>query len=336
MLTHWLKKSNWIADADSHKLSGQISLFSPNTDINHFQIGLIGFSSDTDRLRESLFDYPATDPDIRMMDLGNLINPGISSLLAVTSMLQKNKIILIILGLPSALLTDYLRASSLALPSFHTLLIHNGFGLIPSLDFDQTSISLGGVQQHHLSALDHKILDNHQAQIMRLGAIKKHIEDTEPLVRLADQLIIDASSIKYADAPCQIRYGTSGLTSEEVCQISHYYGFSPNAKILIPSGFEEAQKESLSTHTQMMWYFISAVAASTHQSKSLREAPIQYIVESELINQTLKFLREPSNGMWWIDIETSAGTKRLPCSEKDYEMTLENEIPERIFKYLAL
>ena len=60
----------------------------------------------------------------------------------------------------------------------------------------------------------------------RLGQIRDKIEDAEPIIRQADMLSFDITSIKHADAPANPNALPNGLYAEEACQIMRYAGMS--------------------------------------------------------------------------------------------------------------
>ena len=60
----------------------------------------------------------------------------------------------------------------------------------------------------------------------RFGQVHKDIEEAEPIVRNADILSFDISSIRQSDAPGNGNASPNGLYGEEACQIVRYAGMS--------------------------------------------------------------------------------------------------------------
>ncbi len=334
-LTNLLKPCR-IGYQNSETLGEMVFHYSSDTAISQHKLAILGYDQEADRLRSLLYTFSCRQSEAGVLDLGNLASPSISSLLSVLEVLVSEDIAVIVLGLPSDGLTPYLKSSSFVFPSHDQLVLHDGYRLLSTLGLDHIhSIAFAAFQRHLLTDTDYAILEDKNIQYLNLGVLKRKIEESEPLIRSVEHLLVDVSCIKFADAPCQKQFGSSGLSSEEICQITHYFGFNPRAKLLMIFGFEAAEKEALSTYAQMIWYFITAYM--TNAELQNREDWIHYVVESDQLRHTLEFLLDQSSGMWWIDVPTSDGaTKRHPCSRLDYELALQNIISERILYYLSL
>jgi arginase family enzyme len=69
------------------------------------------------------------------------------------------------------------------------------------------------------SAVD--MLESLNFDTIRLGMVRQHIDEVEPILRDADMLSIDISAIRMADAPGHVHASPNGFSGEELCQRSH-------------------------------------------------------------------------------------------------------------------
>ncbi len=77
------------------------------------------------------------------------------------------------------------------------------------------------VDQPGIELMDKLFFDAH-----RLGELRANITEAEPVLRNADTVSIDMTSIRRADAPGTTRPGPNGFHGEEVCQLMRYAGIS--------------------------------------------------------------------------------------------------------------
>ncbi len=185
------------------------------------------------------------------------------------------------------------------------------------------------------------LLDNLFYEIVRLGLLRNNIVYAEPFLRDSDIVSIDISSIKYSEAPGQITVSPNGLTAEEICQISRYIGLSDKTKVMglfNLNADRDANQVTANLIAQIIWYFIDGYI---HR---LKEDPLvntnnftKYIIP---LNDDHKvcFYKSHISDRWWIEVPSDDKKNIiLSCSEKEYKMMLNNEIPDRwikIFKKL--
>jgi hypothetical protein len=65
----------------------------------------------------------------------------------------------------------------------------------------------------------------------------------------------------------------------------------------------------------------------------------QYSVLLDESGDTLVFYKSPMSGRWWMDVPYPAGSVEkyerhhlVPCTYEDYELALEQEMPDRWWK----
>lgn len=207
----------------------------------------------------------------------------------------------------------------------------------PNFLFNYTNI---GYQTYFVNPESINLMKNLFFDTYRLGVVREDIEEIEPLIRNADMLSIDISSIRMSDAPGCKKATPNGFYGEEVCQIARYAGLSDKLSSI---GFYEMNpsfdKQGQTAHlvAQMIWYFIEGF-----QNRKL-EFPlkdisnfVKFTVNLESNPDGIVFYKSKISDRWWMEVNCDANIKQkykrhfiIPCSYKDYQTACENDIPDR-------
>lgn len=174
----------------------------------------------------------------------------------------------------------------------------------------------------------------------RLGQIRDVIEESEPIIRHADMLSFDISAIKHSDAPANPNASPNGFYSEEACQMMRYAGM--NDKLSSIGIYEinpdhDVQGKTAHLAAQMIWCFMDGFynRKNDFPSKSSSDY-LKFHVVLQDEKYEINFYKSKKSDRWWMEIPypPTKGLKferhtLLPCSYKDYEMAVNNEIPDR-------
>ncbi len=174
----------------------------------------------------------------------------------------------------------------------------------------------------------------------RLGQVRDAIEEAEPIIRHADMLSFDISAIKHSDAPAHSMAQPNGFYSEEACQMMRYAGM--NDKLTSVGIYEinpeyDTQGKTSNLAAQMIWCFMDGFYSRKHDFPS-RTNPdyVKFHVVLQDEKYEINFFKSKKTNRWWMEIPypPSKGLKferhtLLPCSYKDYELAINNEIPDR-------
>jgi formiminoglutamase len=174
----------------------------------------------------------------------------------------------------------------------------------------------------------------------RLGQVRDAIEEAEPIIRHADMLSFDISAIKHSDAPAHSMAQPNGFYSEEACQMMRYAGM--NDKLTSVGLYEinpeyDTQGKTSNLAAQMIWCFMDGFY-SRKQDFPSRTNPdyVKFHVVLQDEKYEINFFKSKKTNRWWMEIPypPSKGLKferhtLLPCSYKDYELAVNNEIPDR-------
>jgi arginase family enzyme len=173
----------------------------------------------------------------------------------------------------------------------------------------------------------------------RLGQIRTDIEDAEPIVRNADLITVDISSIRQCDAPGNRNSSPNGFYGEEICQIMMYAGISDKLSGLGIYEYNSLlDREGQTAHliAQMMWYFLEGIGNRKADIPANNpEGYITYRVPMTNIDQEITFLKSIKSNRWWMKLPVELAKNRfmshhlIPCSYKDYQQACKSEVPDK-------
>jgi formiminoglutamase len=170
-------------------------------------------------------------------------------------------------------------------------------------------------------------MDKLRFDCFRVGNVKEHIEDMEPVLRNCHLLSFDVMAIANAYAPAN-NFSPNGLNGEEACTLMQFAGMSRHMRSIGIYGYQpEKDRENLTAKqiSQMLWYLMDG------RSRGSKEAMID---ERDSFNEyhtafaevDTIFLQSKKTGRWWMQLPDK---QFIACSYKDYLLASSNEIPER-------
>lgn len=207
----------------------------------------------------------------------------------------------------------------------------------PNYLFNYSNIGYQGylVDQSSLNMMNKLYFD-----FYRLGQIRDKIEEAEPIIRQADMLTFDITSIKHSDAPANPNASPNGFYAEEACQMMRYAGMNDRLSSLgiyeINPEFDVSGKTS-HLAAQMIWCFMDGYYHRKNDFPS-RTNPdyMRFHVVMESEKHEINFYKSKKSDRWWMEIpyppHKDLKFERhtlIPCNYKDYEMATSNEIPDR-------
>lgn len=185
-----------------------------------------------------------------------------------------------------------------------------------------------GFQSYYVNPVMLETLDKLRFDFFRLGRVKEHIEDMEPVLRDSNLLSFDMNAVKYCDAPMNRGGSPNGFTGEEACLLTRYAGMSGKLSSLGIYGYDESRDKDGMTATlvaQMLWYFVDGYYLSKNEAElSDKNEFIEYHVQ--FTGNDLLFIKSKRSNRWWMQLPDG---RFEPCSYNDYLQASENEIPER-------
>ncbi len=341
-------------------------------DINGINIAIIGIEDDegsisnkgagegVNEIRKKLYRLKKGSGNYRIADLGNLrkgptLNESHKRLNEVCAYLIEREVLPVIIGGSH----DYTYGQYSAYQSLDklvTLLNIDAF-----LDIDDRNEDVNSSNHLHkillfepnfLFNLCHLayqsyLIDNESLNILnklyfeayRLGHIRQHLQDMEPIIRDADLMSFDITAIKSSDAPGNMNAQPFGLTGEEACQICWYAGLNEK---LSSAGFyeynpeaDDERKKTATVVATMVWYFIEGFYHRKEECNFRGNDYLRYVVSMPEEPATMVFYKSKLSEKWWMEVPYPQGPFMyernliVPCSYKDYQTATGGEVPDR-------
>lgn len=197
-----------------------------------------------------------------------------------------------------------------------------------------------GYQSHFVSTNITKFLSDQFHFAYRLGYIKTNIIEAENILRDADMLGLNISSVRQSDAFGQNNASPNGFFGDEICQLARYAGMSTKLSAFgIYDYIPENDINNQTTHliAQIIWYFLSGI------NSRIIENPVEdsdeykkFIVNLDTFEYEIIFYKSEKTERWWMEVPSfkSKNHKNLliSCSYKDYQNASNGDVPDRWLK----
>ena len=197
-----------------------------------------------------------------------------------------------------------------------------------------------GFQTYYNSQEEIDLMEKLYFDAFRLGNTVSNLSSVEPVMRDADVVSFDLSSIQSEGLGYMHPEHVNGFTGREACAIARYAGLSDRVSVFgifeyLLSGKTETASALVA---QLIWYFIEGVNYRIEESLADRgTAFLHYNVPVD--DEILSFYKSTKSERWWIEIPFLEGVNNklkrhtlLPCTQEDYENACNQEIPERWYK----
>lgn len=201
------------------------------------------------------------------------------------------------------------------------------------------SITHLGHQLFYTNPENIDMLETLDFDTIRLGEIRKDIFEIEPFVRHADLLSFDISALKSADAPANAVTSPNGLNGEEACQLTRFAGLSNKTSsfgLYECNTYFDQNKQGVKQASQMVWYFIEGFANRREDDFPSEESNnfTKYVVTLHDGEYDICFWKSNFSNKWWMEIPDARSrmTKYVPCSYKEYQLAMQDELPDRWMK----
>ena len=343
---------------ENYQIGHHIQIFLKNKAfpiLENAQIAIIGIGTqEANEVRRAFYALSFQFKHIKIVDLGNLRKDTINVLTPVIKELLDSNILPIIIGEHQNMTIAQYQAYHLREQLVNMVLVDK------SIDFtfdkvrakqDQyflnkilgqeksylLHLSLIGYQKHFINPRALQLFQEQQFDYVRLGHIKGNMEELEPIIRDADFLSFDMSTIRQSDAPASIFPSPSGLFGEQACKIAHYAGLSDK---LTSVGFynfhHSTDRNAQTTHliAQMIWYFLDGFANRKGDYPLNQGKLVEYLVDFKTSNYQISFWKSTRSDRWWMQVPVKSKKydrhRLVPCSYNDYKMASREELPERL------
>jgi formiminoglutamase len=201
----------------------------------------------------------------------------------------------------------------------------------PNVLYNYTNL---GFQNYYCAIEEKDLMRKLFFDSMRLGNILDAVSDTEPVFRDADIVGIDMKCLSWQAAADPLKGNPNGIDARTICAMTRYAGISDRVSFL---GIHELPSTPMMDEllAQMIWYFIEGYALRFEEYPvAVNQGFLKYSVQ--LSDQMMVFYKSEKSQRWWIELinksQLDNKTKNvtlLACTEKDYESSLRDYIPER-------
>jgi formiminoglutamase len=191
--------------------------------------------------------------------------------------------------------------------------------------------------QTHRSLPEH-FLQEKGIDLLRLGELRRNIHEAEPYIRTCDLFYFNINSVRYSDAPGQLNPSTSGLFSEECCQLMRYIGLNEQNKLVWIHGYDSKRDSHNATAdliAQMIWYLSRGIYSRKDDYPLDKSRLKVYMVEYNGLEIPLTFYKSSLTNRWWVEVRDSEDGL-VPCSYRDYEQAKNDELSDRLIKMLNI
>lgn len=359
MLDNWLSPvriSTLSSNAfESYQLGSRIRVFQQELPpLEDVKIALLGIEEEqANAVRKALYPLSFPFEDLQIADLGNVRRRNISFLIPAVKELMDSRIFPVIIGSDAAFTMAQYKAFqsleqliSLVLVDERLRFSLSSVGkdryflneLVENKQSKPFHLGFVGTQSHFIDPASFTFLEKRHYDCVRLGRARAYLSELEPVIRDADLLSFNLTSLRSADAPAVDQPSPSGFTLEEACRISRYAGLSDKLKSLGIYGFHHLRDQNGQTAAaiaQIIWYFIDGFFNRKADFPVTMNGLIEYIVDFKKMDYQLTFWKSQKSGRWWmqVPVQTEDSYQRhrlIPCSYNDYKLACQEELPERL------
>jgi hypothetical protein len=193
-----------------------------------------------------------------------------------------------------------------------------------------------GYQTYYTSQEEIDLIEKLYFDTYRLGEISKNTALVEPIFRDADIVSLDLKSIKSSDSGNTTEFYPNGFDGREICTLARYAGISDKVSAFgIFNQFYSTNENEIIA--QIVWYFIEGYHLRSYEYPFEEKTNyIRYTVLAE--EEELVFYKSNRSDRWWMEIKyhtiynNNVKKTLLPCTNDDYLMACNAEIPERWWK----
>ncbi len=187
-----------------------------------------------------------------------------------------------------------------------------------------------GFQSYFMHPEMLETIDKLGFECYRVGKVKERIEEMEPAIRNSELFSFDIAAIQHAHAPAN-RLTPNGFNGEEACTLMQYAGMSNNCDTVGIYGYIAEQDEHALTAKQishMLWYYMDGIHKGKQEAELDNRSEFNEFTMAFAEVETV-FLQSKRTGRWWMQLQEG---KFIACSQFDYIIASNNEIPERWFR----
>lgn len=372
-LSKFTPKDGFYASQLGNKIEAFTDAF-PDLEEGKFDIALIGLLDDRgavnnqgcalapDYIREKLYSLNEGSFKSKIIDLGNIkagaqISDTYIALKMVVNELIKKQIFPVILGGGQDLTYAQYMAYEELEQKVDLVVVDSHFDLDESAEDTIVTNSISylnkiflhqpnylfnfsnlGYQTYFVNQDSLRVMDKLFFDAQRLGEISGAMHIAEPVIRNADMISFDISSIRASDAMANANASPNGFYGEEACQLCRYAGYSDKLTSIGFYEFNPAYDQNGQTAmlvAQMIWCFFDGFY---NRKKDVPLNPkSDYVIYKTSLKEDaheLIFIKSKKTDRWWMQVPyPTLGSKNerfhlVPCLYDDYQLAVSGEMPD--------
>jgi arginase family enzyme len=307
-----------------------------------------GFSAAPDAIREQLYRLYNWHPGVRIYDAGNILQGASADdtraalRIVLEELHRAGKTVIVLGGSHDLTLQQYevfKRSETVVNAAIVDMLVDleeseetNAHSFLMDMLTGSPNYighySHIGFQSYYVNPVMLETLDKLRFDFFRLGRVREHMEDMEPVLRSSSLFSFDMNAIKYSDAPMNKTGSPNGFRGDEACMLTRYAGMSDRMRSMGIYGYDESKDRDQMTATliaQMIWYFVDGYMVRQNEAElSDKNEFIEYHLQ--FTGNDILFIKSKRSNRWWMQLPDGSYE---PCSYADYLQASENDIPER-------
>lgn len=179
-------------------------------------------------------------------------------------------------------------------------------------------------------------------ETLRLGEIRKDLQQAEPLLRQADFVSFDVAAMRWQDAPGYSPPNPFGLSNEDAAQLCWYAGHNAQLSSFGLYGYrpdQDAHGLAAVALATMLWYFLEGFYHRQPEADFTSRRFVRYAVVLPGTPAELVFFKSKRSGKWWLEVESLADSRIrrvVPCTYQDYLHAAQGDLPNRWIRLQAL
>jgi len=198
-----------------------------------------------------------------------------------------------------------------------------------------------GFQSFLVTQKEIDMMEKLKFDFIRIGDLKKNIENCEPLIRFSDMVSVDLSSLRISDSPGCFHSHSFGLSGEEACQISWYSGMSDKVSSFGIYEYNpdlDNRMQSANIVATMIWYFMEGFYHRKHDRDFHSNQFVKFTVTLKQNPHAIIFYKSTLTDRWWMEVPFPQEkfiyqrSSIVPCTYQDYLATMSGDIPDRWLK----
>lgn len=213
------------------------------------------------------------------------------------------------------------------------MFLNNIFTYEPNFLFHYAQL---GYQSYLVGREAQDTLEKLYFELHRIGQMRENFEEAEPVIRAADLVSFDLSSIRQTEAPGTIDPQPFGFTGEEACQLCWYAGINQKVSSFGLYGLRnenDVRDQTAAVLATMIWYFIEGYYHRAVEFDIEDVRFTKFIVALKEEPHRIVFYKDTISEKWWIEVPPAKNSVSepvvVPCSYKDYKSAGNGEIPNR-------